>query len=76
MASNVKRHVFSTEDLSKIEESLQRAIVDLEKAQKDLAQLKRAKTSLQQKHTENAHKYRYQLHISLNKSYKSFGTLS
>ena len=72
MALNIKRHVFSTQELSKIEESVQTAIVDLETAKKDLAQLKLAKTSLQQKHTNNAHKYRYQFHISLNGSYKCF----
>ena len=63
MASKIKRHKFSAQELSELQTTVQLAISDFEKAQKALAQLKLAKTSLQRKHVKNAHKYRYNLFI-------------
>ena len=59
MASKINRHVYSPEELLKLQNTLTKAKQNVEKAQNGLGQLKRSKISLQQKHNENGHKYRY-----------------
>ena len=58
MASNIKRYTFSQKELLDLQETLQIAKMEVEKAQKELAEFKLSKISLQQKHNENNQKYR------------------
>ena len=56
--AKINRKKFSVEELSQLEEILQKAISEVESAQKTVAQLKQTKISLRQKHENAAHQYR------------------
>ena len=56
--AKINRKKFSVEELSQLEEILQKAISEVESAQKTVAQLKQTKIYLRQKHENAAHQYR------------------
>ena len=56
--AKITRKKFSVNELSELEETVQKAVSQVETAQKSLAHLRSTKTSLRQKHANAAHDYR------------------
>ena len=56
--AHVKRHIYSTEELIKLDEIVNKANSDVCDAQKKLGQLKRSHLHIKEQHQNGAHKYR------------------
>ena len=56
--AKIKRHVFSQNELSQLQETLDNTVSEVESVKQRLGHLRRVKISLQQKHADAHQKYR------------------
>ena len=59
----MNRHIFSTDELSKLQKTIDKANSEVESATKALGKLKRKQLKLQAKHNHDQHNYRYFIDI-------------